>query len=39
VAKDLDEEAVANWVDRYCRDNLGNTVAEAAAALVTAYEE
>lgn len=39
VAKDLDEEAVANWVDGYCRENLSSTVAEAAAALVTAYEK
>jgi hypothetical protein len=39
VAKDLDEKDVANWVDRYCRENLSSTVAKAASELVTAYEK
>lgn len=38
IARDLDIETVRKWMDNYCRANLHETVAAAAAAMVTELE-
>lgn len=38
IAKDLDVDTVRQWVDGYCRANLQDNIAGAAAAMVTEFE-
>jgi len=38
VAKDLDIDTVRNWIDSFCRANLHETVAAAAATMVMEFE-
>ena len=38
IARDLTIETVDNWIDGYCRKNLGDSIAEASAALVIHLE-
>ena len=38
IARDLSVETVDRWIDAYCRKNLGDTIAEASAVMVTDLE-
>ena len=39
IARDLSIETVDRWIDTYCRKNLGNSIAEASAAMVIDLEK
>ena len=39
IARDLSIETVDTWIDAYCRQNLGDTIATASEAMVSDLEK